>query len=638
MGPGFNSIAIKSTEQILSARFQVSSYGKIIDIDLSSNKIDQKKISEQTIRQSLGGFGYNVETLYRRIDPGIDPFDPKNILIISRGLLTGTVAPSSARIHINALSPLSGLIGSSNVGGYFGFRMYSLDIHSLVITGRAATPVYLYFGLDGVKVKDARDLWGLDTRDTEERLKKDISAENVDLLTIGPAGEKGVLFACIMAGWDHSAGRTGLGALMGAKNLKAIVLQAEPKKEKMTSRQAEVIGQYVAQMKNSVSRYRDFSTYGSSGDIIETNQMGMLGTRNYQEYQIDNVEHIDGRQLNQFVKKKSKCHRCPIHCKAEIELKGGRYKGFKGGRPEYETIIDLGALCGLTDPEALIYLSNLCNILGMDTISTGSVIAFAMELFQRDILTTEDTGGIDLKWGDAQAMEEVIKQIAKREGLGEVLAKGVKRASGIIGRGAEKYAYHVKGVEIYGGDPRGMMGIALAYAVSMRGGDFTSVYPVPEFRYTAEQAEQEFGTRDVVDFTATSGKGAMVKKCMMVSSVIDSLGICKVPALSIIGNYSLDMEAKLIHAITGLDISPTSLFSIGERLLHMEKIFNIRRGSSLGHDNLPELFLKYPITKGPIRGRKVNLKPMVQEFYQCMGWDESGRPTAKILQKFNLKI
>jgi len=350
------------------------------------------------------------------------------------------------------------------------------------------------------------------------------------------------------------------------------------------------------------------------------------------------VEQIDGRQLNQFVKKKSRCHRCPISCKAEIELKGDRYKGFKGGRPEYETIIDLGALCGLTDSEALMYLSNLCNILGMDTISTGSVIAFAMELFQREILTIEDTGGIDLKWGDAQAMEAVIRQIAQRQGFGDVLARGVKQAAECIGRGAEKYAYHVKGVELYGGDPRGMMGVALAYAVSMRGGDFTSVYPVPEFRYTAEQAEQEFGTREVIDFTATSGKGAMVKKCMIVSSVIDSLGLCKVPALSIIGDFSLEMEARLIQTITGLDISPEALYSIGERILHMEKIFNIRQGVGPDDDSLPELFLQSPITKGPIRGRKVKLKPMIQEFYQSMGWDESGRPTAKILQRFSLKV
>jgi aldehyde:ferredoxin oxidoreductase len=616
----------------------MSRFGRNIDIDLSTGKIKQENMSQKKVRQNLGGFGYNVATLYRRIEPGIDAFDPDNLLVISRGLLTGSVAPSSSRIHINALSPLSGLIGSSNVGGYIGFRMYSLGVHSIIITGRAAQPVYVYLGPDGVKIKDARRLWGLNTRDTEEGLHQDIGSESIDMLTIGPAGEKGVLFACIMAGWDHAAGRTGLGALMGAKNLKAIVLQAAPKKEKMNSEQAAVIRQYVAQMKNSVSRYRDYSTYGSSGDVLETNQMGMLGTRNYQEYQIDNVEQIDGRQLNQFVKKKSKCHRCPIHCKAEVELKGDRYKGFKGGRPEYETVIDLGALCGLTDPEALIYLSNLCNMLGMDTISTGSVIAFAMELFQRGILTREDTGDIKLNWGDAQAMEAVIRQIAQREGLGEVLARGVKRAAQSIGRGAEKYAYHVKGVELYGGDPRGMMGIALAYAVSMRGGDFTSVYPVPEFRYTAEQAEQEFGTRDVIDFTATSGKGAMVKKCMIVSSIIDSLGLCKVPALSIIGDFSLEMEARLIRTITGLDISPEALSLIGERIVHMEKIFNIRQGGNPEDDSLPELFLKFPIEKGPLQGRKVNLAPMVQEFYHSMSWDEKGRPRPSILQKFDLSL
>lgn len=613
-------------------------YGNIISIDLSSGDIDRSNMSEGVIRQSLGGFGYNVDTLYRHIKPGIDPFDPDNILLISRGLLTGSVAPSSSRIHINALSPLSGLIGSSNVGGFFGFRMYSLGIHSIAIRGRAAQTAYLYFGPGGVEIKSAGHLWGLDTRETEECLKQEVGAGNIDMLTIGPAGENGVGYACIMAGWDHAAGRTGLGALMGAKNLKAVVLQAKPKKEKMNAEQAALVRQYVAQMKNSVSRYRDYSTYGSSGDILETNQMGMLGTRNYQEYQIDGAELIDGRNLNQFVKKKSKCHRCPIQCKAEIELKDRRYKGFKGGRPEYETIIDLGALCGLTDAEALLYLSNLCNIFGLDTISTGSVIAFAMELYQRGILTPEDTGGLELKWGDSEAMEAVIRQIANREGIGDVLGRGVKQAAEIIGRGAEKYAYHVKGVELYGGDPRGMMGTALAYAVSMRGGDFTSVYPVPEFRYTAKRAEQEFGTRDVIDYTATRGKGAMVKKCMIVSSVIDSLGLCKVPALSITGDFSLKMETRLIRVITGLDISREDLYSIGERVVHMEKIINIRQGSSPADDSLPDLFLNSPIERGPIQGRKVDLAPMVAEFYASMGWDENGRPTDGILKKFGLKV
>jgi len=595
-------------------------------------------MSEAAVLKSLGGLGHNVKALYGHAETRMDPLDPNNLLVISRGLLTGTVAPSSARVHINTLSPQSGLIGSSNVGGFFGLRMYSLDIFSMVVKGKSDQPVYLYAGPDNIEIRDAKDLWGLDTRAAEESLLKAVGKDNADTLVIGPAGENGALYACIMAGWDHAAGRTGLGAVMGAKNLKAIVLKADPKKEKMTPEQAGIVREYVSRMKKSVSRYQEFSAWGSSYDIMETHKMGMLGTRNYQDHQLDKVELIDGHHLTRFVKKKTRCHRCPVSCKAEIELSGAPYKGFKGGRPEYETVIDLGALCGLTNPEDLLYLSNLCNIVGLDTISTGSVIAFAMELYQRGILSLDDTGGIELTWGNAIAMEALIRQIADRKGLGDVLARGVKQAADIIGRGASKYAYHVKGVELYGGDPRGLMGMALSYAVSMRGGDFTSVYPVPEFRYSAEQAQKEFGTPEVVNSAATAGKAAMVKKCMTVSTVIDSLGLCKVPALSIIGDFSLEMESRLIAAITGLDVSPEDLLAAGERIINMEKIINIRQGSGPEDDNLPDFFLKTAFAKGPIKGRTVDLAPMVADFYTNMGWDEYGRPTEATLQRFGLKI
>ena len=616
----------------------MSRFGNVINIDLSSQKIRQEEVTEDAVRKHLGGLGQNVGNLYGQVESRMDPFDTDNLLVISRGLLTGTVAPSSARVHINTISPQSGLLGSSNVGGYLGVRMYALNIFSISIKGKADRPVYLYVGSEGMEIREASGIWGLDTRAAEELLQKDVGQDNVDTLIVGPAGEKGVLYACIMAGWDHAAGRTGLGAVMGAKNLKAIVFRAEPKKEKMTRGQADIIRQYVGRMKKSASRFREFSTWGSSYDITETHKMGMLGARNYQDHQLEDVEMIDGHYLSRYVKKKSKCHRCPISCKAEIELPGKRYRGFKGGRPEYETVIDLGALCGLTNPEDLLYLSNLCNIVGLDTISTGSVIAFAMELYQRGILSLEDTGGIELTWGNARAMEALILQIAGREGLGDILAMGVKKAADRIGKNASKYAYHVKGVELYGGDPRGLMGMALAYAVSMRGGDFTSVYPVPEFRYSAEQAEKEFGTRDVVDSAATGGKAAMVKKCMTVSTVIDSLGLCKVPALSIIGDFSLEMESRLIASITGLNITPENLFEAGERIINMEKIINLRQGSRPEDDNLPDYFLNTSFENGPIKGRRVDLRPMVADFYTNMGWDENGLPTEATLKRFGLKL
>jgi aldehyde:ferredoxin oxidoreductase len=290
-----------------------------------------------------------------------------------------------------------------------------------------------------------------------------------------------------------------------------------------------------------------------------------------------------------------------VHCKAEVELKEGKYKGFRGGRPEYET-----------------------------------VIAFAMDLYDREIISKVETDGIDLTWGNADAMEDTMNKIAAREGIGDVLADGVFRAAQKIGKGAEKYAYHVKGVELYGSDPRGMMGTALSYAVSMRGGDFTSVYPVPEFRYTPERAEKEFGTRQVVDRLATVGKGALVRYCLIVSSIIDSLGICKVPALTIAGNYDLEKETRLVRALTGLDLDKQRLLSIGERIVNVEKLFNIRFGASSALDTLPEKFLHEPIGEGPSSGAKVDLEPMVQDFYRSMGWDAQGVPLPETLVTLNI--
>jgi len=610
--------------------------GKILDVDLTGKTIEETDFSEDLVQKCLGGFGLNTHLLYKGIGKNTDPLGPDNLLVLSTGLLTGTAAPSSSRIHVNARSPLSGLIGSSNVGGFLGVRLRSLNIRSIVIRGRAKTPVYLHLSEAGARLADATSLWGLDTRETESRLKSDIGDDKTEVMTIGPAGENRVRYACIMAGMDHAAGHTGMGAVMGAKNLKAVCVQGTKQREKPSPKTAALVKEYIQSIKNSVSRYRDFSDLGSSGDILELNEMGLLGFRNYRTMQVEDAVRIDGSHLKSYVTRKTSCHRCPVHCKAEIEIKEGKYKGFKGGRPEYETIINMGALCGLTDPKALLYLSNLCNILGLDTISTGSVMAFAIDLFDRGIITTKETEGLELTWGNADAMEVLMRRIALRQGFGDLLAEGVRRAAEAIGRGAEKYAYHVKDVEMYGGDPRGMMGTALSYAVSLRGGDFTSVYPIPEFRYTPEQARKEFGTRKAVEYTATQGKGALVRHCMIVSAVIDSLGICKVPALSIATHFDLSQEAALVEALTGFSLSPLDLFRIGERIINMEKLFNLRCGASAALDTLPEKFIGERIAEGPSKGTKADIAPMIQDFYRIMGWDETGVPLTATLKGLGL--
>ena len=611
---------------------------RIIAIDLTNKHIEEHTFTKETALEDIGGFGFNIRYLYENLKKDTDPLGPDNALIISLGLLTGTAAPSSSRVHFNALSPLSGLIGSSSVGGSLGRNLRTLDIMALILHGAAPSPVFIQVDEKGITIRDAEDLWGMDTRQTDEKLRKMTGAEKAEICAIGPAGENLVRYACIMAGIDHSAGRTGLGAVMGSKNVKAISVEATSRKEQTPPEAMRAVREYVKSIKESVSRYNDYSQLGSAGDIKELNEMGLLGTRNYRSMHTANADRIDGRHLKTYVVRSITCPKCAVRCKAEVELKKGKYKGFRGGRPEYETIIDLGALCGLTDPDALVYLSNLCNILGLDTVSTGSVIAFAMDLYDRKIITGEDTGGIDLQWGNPDAMEHMMRDIAARSGFGGILADGVFRAAKKIGMGSEKYAYHVKGVELYGADPRGMMGTALSYAVSMRGADFTSVYPVPEFRYTPERAEREFGTRQAVDRLATGGKGGMVRYCMIVSSIIDSLGICKVPALSIAANYDLEKEVRLLRALTGLDLDKERLLYIGERIVNMEKCFNLRFGATAAADTLPDKFLQEPIGEGPSKGAKADLAPMIRDFYRSMGWDEHGVPLPETLSRFNLTL
>jgi aldehyde:ferredoxin oxidoreductase len=615
----------------------MSSLGHIYDIDLTSGNIRTLEFTEEMAREHLGGFGFNVATLYKGVPRGTDPLGPGNVLALSPGLLTGTSAPCSSRLHICARSPQSGLIGSSNVGGFFGARMRSLNIRSVIIRGKSSRPVYLHLSEKGPVLHDAGKFWGRDTRWVETELKTDINKSKLETLIIGIAGENLLPFACIMAGADHAAGRNGMGAVMGAKHIKAISIEAGKHKETVSAETKALIKKYVGQIQKSIpSRYSDYSQYGSSGDILELNEMGLLATRNYREMQIADADKIDGRHLKSYVKKKTSCHKCPVHCKAEIEITKGRHKGFSGGRPEYESVIDLGSLCGLTDPDELIYLSNLCNILGMDTISTGSVIAFAMDLFDRKIISAGDTGGLALNWGDAEAMETLIHQIANREGFGDILANGVKKAAEIIGKGAEKYAYHVKGVEMYGADPRGLSGTALSYAVSLRGGDFTSVYPIPEFRYSPEKAEKDFGTRKAVEFTAVEGKGPMIRFCMMVSSIIDSMGLCKVAVLSVANHFDLIMESRLLNAITGIDLAPQDLLHIGERIVNMEKIFNLRHGATREMDTLPDKFTKEKVAEGPAKGTHARLEPMIEDFYKSMGWDENGVPEPETLKSLDL--
>jgi aldehyde:ferredoxin oxidoreductase len=611
--------------------------GLIVRVDLSKRTVEKSPYPEDAFGGLSWGRGYNVAYLYRHLSRDVKPLDPENILILSCGLLTGTAAPSASRTHINALSPETGLLGSSNVGGHLGADLRLAGIQCLIITGKAAKPSYLLIHENQLEILEAGSLWGLDTWETRERIQQAHHGENVSILTIGPAGENLVPFACIMAGRDHAGGRTGMGAVLGSKLLKAIVVKKTSHLPKAANtREQEAIGRYIRLIKQS-PEFKTFSTYGGAGYVKWADDMGILGTLNYRSNHFDAADRIDGRNLLKYKTKSTGCYRCPIQCKAELSFQKDKDVKTRAVRPEFESMVSLGSKCGVDDPKEIVHLDNLCSRLGIDTISAGSVLAFAMDLFDRGILTRKDTGQTAIRWGDSKVMQRLIRGMAYREGFGGLLALGIREAASVIGRGAEHYALQVKGLELSAYHPYFIMGTALSYAVSTRGGDFNDFFPSLEYIWSPERAAAELGNAHAVELSSIEGKGALVKRAMLVNFTLDCLGLCKVPSQSLIRTYDLGIEADLAAHITGLDLTPEKLYRMSERVAHLERLFNIRYGLTAEDDRLPEIFFEKEGEDGEPRGGENWLKPMVQDFYHVMGWNEAGVPEPRTLQDFEIE-
>ena len=612
--------------------------GRILEIDLSAGNWKFLPYPDDLQWKYLSGRGFNVQYLYNNMPADTDPLGSENILLFSCGLLTGTAAPASARLHINARSPLTGLLGSSNIGGNFGAKLRSCGIQSVIIRGKSPEHVYLWIDGDKIEIRNAGSIWGLDTWETDEQLKTKLGTEKLEIMTIGPAGENGTLFGCIMTDRDHAAGRTGMGTVMGSKNLKAIVVK-EPKKKilfRASENGHEAIKRYIWQMKNS-PHYKDIKKHGGAGYVKWADDLGILATHNFRENTFEAAGQIDGKNLEKNITRTRGCYRCPVRCKAELEFPEGKLRGRKAVRPEFEPMLSLGSRCGLADLETLVYLDNLCSRLGMDSISAGGAIAFAMDLFDRGILTPEDTGGLELSWGNGQAMEILIKQMAAGEGFGGILAKGVRQAARIIGRGAENYAPHVKGLELAGYHPDNIMGTALGYTISNRGADFSDVYATLEYKWLPDEKIEEFGLPETIDLNSIQGKAALVRQCLIVGMVMDCLGLCKVPSLCLICAYDLVAEAELASELTDRPVGAGDLFAAGERIINLERLINLRFGATEADDRLPNMFFEkeYNAGKQPSKPQEW-MEPMKREFYAAMGWDENGRPSEKKLDQLGL--
>jgi len=607
-----------------------------ITVDLNTKSVFVENIGSELESIFLGGRGLADWILYREIDRDTDPLGPNNVLVLSNGLLAGSAAPGSTRLQISGKSPQTGLIGFANIGGNFGAALQHSGYQLVIVRSKARKPTCLYIRRGKVQFLDAEELWGLDTWNTEDRLHQEIG-EPIEILSIGPAGENQVAFASIIHRHHYAAARSGLGALMGSKNLKAILVENVKDHEKPTAEAAAAAREYIGCVKAS-ERYDRFSTYGVPECSSTSNKAGVLGVRNFNDQQDPNAEGISEEKLYSYVSRFKSCYRCPVHCKANIEVHRQNGALYTGARPEWETVSSMGYKCGLFDAEQLIYLSDLCNKMGIDTMSTGSVLAFSMDLFSRDIISKADTGGIELSWGNFDAMQNIIKQIVNKEGFGRILSQGVKLAAQVIGKGAEQFAFHVKGMELSTSDPRSVKGLGLGYALCSRGSDFNNVYTIPESRWSGERGEEQFGIAASVDQSTLEGKELLIKRTMAVCAAIDCLGICKIPALSLIMDFDLRKEAILASGITGVGIGHEDLLKIGERVLQLERLINLKLGANSKDDYIPKMFHEVAVPSGPNKGLKVdNFFKAVKRFYKAMGWDNEGIPKKETLYSCGLE-
>lgn len=612
--------------------------GRILDIDLTRGTWELRSCSNGLKMDFLGGRGLNTKFLWDHIPLGVDPLGPENIIAFSCGLLTGTAAPASARMHVSALSPLTLALGSSNVGGGFGARLRSCGIQQVIVRGKSEAPVFLLIDDRGVKIEDAADLWGMDTWETHDALDARYPDTPVKVMAIGPGGENGALFGCIMTDRDHAAGRTGLGTVMGSKNLKALAICGKRPKtpSNRTQNQRGAIKNYLQLIKNS-PHYAGITSHGGAGYVKWADELGILATRNYQFFHFHAADEIDGTRLIKNIIRRRSCHRCPVGCKADLEFENPKFGGRPAVRPEFEPMLALGSKCELGNLEDLVYLDNLCSKLGLDNISAGGAIAFAMDLFDRGIITTGDTDGLEITWGNASVMETLIRQMSANEGFGGLLSQGVRRAAAIIGKGADRYAPHVKGLELSGYHPGNIMGTALGYAVASRGADFNDVFATLEYKYKPQKNGDGDVSNNGSNLKSIKGKAALVKKSMLLTNVLDSLGICKIPPLCLICEYDLKAEAELVAAVTRKPVRPDDLFIVGERVLTLERLFNLRHGFNMHDDRLPDMFFESDYNAGGAPSKPQEwMEPMKQEFYRIMGWDETGYPTQKQLVKLGL--
>ncbi len=587
----------------------------ILRVDLSTGKFTTQRLDEKIMPLILGGKGLASLMLYNELAPHTDPLAPEVPLIFAVGPLTGTTAPTAGRLGVFTKSPATGTILDSYAGGFFGQTMKWAGYDAIVMTGQADRPRILVIDNDQVRLEDADGIWGLGTMAATDKLRAKFGSE-FRTAVIGPAGERLAPIAGIFCDL-RTAGRGGAGAVMGSKNLKGVAVRGTGSvavHDPAMFQEMVWVANRMLRMSSQIKRMRDHGT----ANIVELiNAAGGLPTRNFQSGQFEGHKELWGETwTEEYWKESAACFGCGIGCTKIAQHK--KY-GYRIDGPEYETIFAVGSNCGVTDREAIIEVNYLCDDYGIDTISVGVIISFVMELYQRGMVTAAELDGIEAKFGSGEALVALTQKICTGEGIGQKLQHGVREFSKNY-PGSEAFAMHVKGLELPGYLPRGAKGVGLSYAISERGACHLHGSPLSELMGGA-------------DPLAVSGKAALFKMNQLDIAVIDSAILCYFTKFG----FTLKEVWQMINPCTGFNYrNPRELEKVGERATTLARLFNVREGFSKKDDTLPARCLTEPLPSGPAKGQIVELDEMRSEYYQLMGWDENGIPTAEKLRDLHL--
>jgi aldehyde:ferredoxin oxidoreductase len=597
--------------------------GKILRVDLTREKTSVEPTNMEWARMFLGGKGLGAKYLFEESKPRIDAFAPENIMIFMTGPLTGTIAPCTPKHVVITKSPLTGAFLDSYAGGYFGAELKFAGFDAIIVKGKAKHPAYVFVNDGQAQVKDAGRLWGKDTHETEKLVKEELEDKDVKVASIGPAGENLVKYSCITNDFYRQSGRGGAGAIMGSKNLKAVAVRGTqgvsvPNIDEFVELSKEISRKDVVGNPDNEWVVVD----GSPAIVRMSQEAGILPTKNFESGTFKDVDKIDAAAIKKVLVRRRACYSCPMACGNITQFKEGPYAGTLIEGPDYETLALSGSNCLISDLGAIAKFNLLCDQLGIDTITAGNTIAFAMECYEKGLIDKKDTGGLELSFGNVSAYIEMPKLISFRKGIGNLLAEGVRVASQKVGKGSQSFAVHAKGLEYPAYDPRGSFGMALAFATSDRGACHLRAWPA---------ASDAFGKLD--PFT-TEGKAQLVIDDQNKYAAKWSTILCDFYAVGY-GNI-----AKLFSAATGWNTTEDDMKLIGERIWNLIRMYNLREGLTRKDDTIPDRISKDPIAEGKAKGHVVtreDFEKMLDEYYQLRGWDKEGRPTEQKLAQLGLQ-